>query len=64
MTRASQSSRSYAVIQKRPYGSKALINACKEHRHLPPFSKRVCIDDVAFTILGDPLIRPSPIAVK
>lgn len=24
----------------RPYGSKALINACKQHRYLPTFSKR------------------------
>jgi len=24
----------------RPYGSKALINACKEHRYIPVFSKR------------------------
>lgn len=28
---------------KRPYGSKALINACKEHRHLPVFSKRTML---------------------
>lgn len=28
---------------KRPYGSKALINACKEHRHLPVFSKRTAL---------------------
>jgi UbiD family decarboxylase len=28
---------------KRPYGSKALINACKEHRHLPVFSKRTTL---------------------
>ncbi|HEX9879192.1 MAG TPA: UbiD family decarboxylase, partial [Candidatus Binatia bacterium] len=26
--------------EERPYGSKALINACKEHRYLPVFSKR------------------------
>jgi 4-hydroxy-3-polyprenylbenzoate decarboxylase len=26
--------------EERPYGSKALINACKEHRHLDVFSKR------------------------
>jgi 4-hydroxy-3-polyprenylbenzoate decarboxylase len=26
--------------EKRPYGSKALINACKDHRYLPVFSKR------------------------
>jgi 4-hydroxy-3-polyprenylbenzoate decarboxylase len=29
--------------EKRPYGSKALINACKEHRHLPIFSKRTTL---------------------
>jgi UbiD family decarboxylase len=28
---------------KRPYGSKALINACKEHRHLPVFAKRTTL---------------------
>jgi 4-hydroxy-3-polyprenylbenzoate decarboxylase len=28
---------------KRPYGSKALINACKEHRHLPVFSQRTTL---------------------
>jgi len=29
--------------ERRPYGSKALINACKEHRHLPVFSKRTAL---------------------
>jgi len=29
--------------EKRPYGSKALINACKEHRYLPVFSKRTVL---------------------
>ena len=29
--------------ENRPYGSKALINACKEHRHLPVFSKRTTL---------------------
>lgn len=29
--------------EKRPYGSKALINACKEHRYLPIFSKRTAL---------------------
>jgi len=29
--------------EKRPYGSKALINACKDHRHLPVFSKRTTL---------------------
>jgi UbiD family decarboxylase len=28
---------------ERPYGSKALINACKEHRYLPVFSKRTTL---------------------
>jgi len=28
---------------KRPYGSKALINACKDHRYLPVFSKRTAL---------------------
>jgi len=29
--------------ENRPYGSKALINACREHRHLPVFSKRTTL---------------------
>ncbi len=29
--------------EERPYGSKALINACKEHRYLPVFSKRTTL---------------------
>jgi UbiD family decarboxylase len=29
--------------ERRPYGSKALINACKEHRHLPVFAKRTAL---------------------
>lgn len=29
--------------EKRPYGSKALINACKEHRYLPVFAKRTAL---------------------
>ena len=38
--------------ENRPYGSKVLINACKDHRHLPVFSKRTTLrkeiyDDVA-----------------
>ena len=47
--------------ENRPYGSKALINACKEHRHLPVFSKRTTLrkevyDEVAakWTELGLP----------
>jgi len=34
--------------EKRPYGSKALINACKEHRHLPVFSKRTALRKAVF----------------
>jgi UbiD family decarboxylase len=29
--------------EKRPYGSKALINACKDHRYLATFSKRTAL---------------------
>jgi 4-hydroxy-3-polyprenylbenzoate decarboxylase len=29
--------------EKRPWGSKALINACKEHRHIGTFSKRTTV---------------------
>jgi 4-hydroxy-3-polyprenylbenzoate decarboxylase len=29
--------------EKRPYGSKALINACKEHRYIPVFSTRTTL---------------------
>ena len=29
--------------EERPYGSKALINACMEHRYLPVFSKRTTL---------------------
>jgi 4-hydroxy-3-polyprenylbenzoate decarboxylase len=29
--------------ENRPYGSKALINACMEHRYLPVFSKRTAL---------------------
>ena len=52
--------------EKRPYGSKALINACKEHRHLPVFSKRTTLrksvyDQVArrWTELGLPGQAPA-----
>jgi len=52
--------------EKRPYGSKALINACKEHRHLPVFSKRTTLrkkvyDQVAarWTELGLPGQAPT-----
>jgi 4-hydroxy-3-polyprenylbenzoate decarboxylase len=30
---------------ERPYGSKALINACKEHRYLSTFSKRIMMTE-------------------
>jgi UbiD family decarboxylase len=52
--------------EMRPYGSKALINACKEHRHLPVFSKRTTLrkkvyDQVAarWTELGLPGQAPT-----
>lgn len=52
--------------EKRPYGSKALINACKEHRHLPAFSKRTTLrrevyDSVAarWSELGLPGVAPA-----
>src|SRR3712207_5119718 len=31
--------------ENRPYGSKALINACKQHRYLPIFSKRTTLTE-------------------
>ena len=34
--------------EKRPYGSKALINACKEHRYLPVFSKRTTLRESTY----------------
>jgi UbiD family decarboxylase len=50
---------------KRPYGSKALINACKDHRYIPSFSKRTTLrktvyDDVAarWSELGLPGAAP------
>ncbi|HEV7664151.1 MAG TPA: UbiD family decarboxylase [Chloroflexota bacterium] len=52
--------------EERPYGSKALINACKEHRYLPVFSKRTALrkemyDQIAgrWTSLGLPGAAPS-----
>ena len=52
--------------EKRPYGSKALINACKDHRHLPVFSKRTALrkevyDSVAarWSALGLPGMAPA-----
>ncbi len=50
----------------RPYGSKALINACKQHRYLPVFSKRTTLrkniyDQVAerWSELGLPGVAPN-----
>ena len=34
--------------EKRPYGSKALINACKDHRYLPVFSKRTVLRESVY----------------
>jgi UbiD family decarboxylase len=34
--------------EKRPYGSKALINACKEHRYLPVFAKRTTLRESVY----------------
>jgi UbiD family decarboxylase len=52
--------------ERRPYGSKALINACKDHRYLPVFSKRTALrrsvyDQVArrWTQLGLPGAIPT-----
>jgi len=52
--------------ERRPYGSKALINACKEHRYLPAFSKRTALrksvyDRIAarWTALGLPGAVPA-----
>jgi UbiD family decarboxylase len=39
--------------EKRPYGSKALINACKEHRHLPVFSKRTTLRKPIYDKVAD-----------
>ncbi len=34
--------------EERPYGSKALINACREHRYLPVFSKRTTLREEVY----------------
>jgi 4-hydroxy-3-polyprenylbenzoate decarboxylase len=39
--------------EKRPYGSKALINACKEHRYLPTFSKRTTLRKEVYDKVAD-----------
>jgi 4-hydroxy-3-polyprenylbenzoate decarboxylase len=38
--------------EKRPYGSKALINACKEHRYLPVFSRRTMLRKEIYNKVG------------
>ncbi len=38
--------------EKRPYGSKALINACKEHRYLPVFSRRTMLRKEIYDKVG------------
>jgi 4-hydroxy-3-polyprenylbenzoate decarboxylase len=37
----------------RPYGSKALINACKEHRFIPVFSKRTKLRKSVYDKVSD-----------
>ena len=39
--------------EERPYGSKALINACKEHRYLPVFSKRTTLRKEIYDRVAD-----------
>jgi 4-hydroxy-3-polyprenylbenzoate decarboxylase len=34
--------------EKRPYGSKALINACKDHRYIPVFSRRTTLRESVY----------------
>lgn len=43
---------SQGVFDSRPYGSKALINACKPHRHLKEFSKESRISREAYASLS------------
>ena len=57
--------------EKRPYGSKALINACKDHKHLATFPKRTMLrkrvyDRVAarWTELGLPGRAPTLLAYE
>jgi UbiD family decarboxylase len=38
--------------EKRPYGSKALINACKDHRYLSVFSKRTALRKEIYDEVG------------
>ncbi len=39
--------------EHRPYGSKALINACKQHRYLPTFSKRTTVRESMYRSVAD-----------
>ena len=39
--------------EERPYGSKALINACKEHRYLPLFAKRTTLRKEVYDRVAD-----------
>ena len=34
--------------EKRPYGSKALINACKDHKNIKNYSKRTMLDEKVY----------------
>jgi 4-hydroxy-3-polyprenylbenzoate decarboxylase len=57
--------------EKRPYGSKALINACKDHRHLATFSKRTTLREsvhrkvaARWSELGFDDVAPTPAAFE
>ncbi len=39
---------SKVVPEERPYGSKALVNACKPHRHLQHFPKRTLLREAVY----------------
>jgi 4-hydroxy-3-polyprenylbenzoate decarboxylase len=39
--------------EERPYGSKALINACKQHRYLPVFAKRTTLRKEVYERVAD-----------
>ncbi len=39
--------------EKRPYGSKALINACKEHRYLKEFAPRTKLSRAMYQRVRD-----------
>ena len=46
--------------EKRPYGSKALINACKEHRYMPVFSKRTTLRKTMYDKVAGEMERTRP----